>query len=55
MLEKRVVYHSFKFFLFQAVAITFEDLAIYVAKHLLRREKSNSSREEPTNLGQTWL
>jgi len=37
MLEKRIVYRSFKFFLLQAVAITFEDLVIYTAKHLLRR------------------
>ena len=37
MLEKRVVYRSFKFFLLQAVAITFEDLVIYIANGLLRR------------------
>ena len=37
MLEKRMVYRSFKFFLLQAVGITFEDLVIYIAKRLLRR------------------
>ena len=31
-----MVYHSFKFFLLQAVAIAFEDLVIYIAKGLLR-------------------
>ena len=37
MLEKRMVYYSFKFFLLQAVAITFEDLVVYVMKRLLCR------------------
>ena len=37
MLEKRVVYRSFKFFFLQAVAITFEDFAIFIAKRLLHR------------------
>ena len=37
MLEKRMVYRSFTFFLLQAVAITFEDFVIYTAKRLLRR------------------
>ena len=37
MVEKPVGYHSFKFFLLQVVAITFEDFAIYIAKRLLRR------------------
>ena len=32
-----MVYYSFKFFLLQAVAITFEDLVIYIAKRLLRQ------------------
>ena len=36
MIEKRLVYRSFKFFILQAVAITFEDFVIYIAKHLLR-------------------
>jgi len=36
MLEKRLAYHSFKFFLLQAVVITFEDFAVYIAKRLLR-------------------
>ena len=34
MHERRLVYHSFKFFILQAVAITFEDLVIYTAKRL---------------------
>jgi len=37
MLEKRMVYRSFKFFLLQAVAITIEDLVMYFTKHMLRR------------------
>ena len=32
-----MVYRAFKFFLLQAVSITFEDLVIYLAKGLLRR------------------
>jgi hypothetical protein len=35
MYEKRMVYRSFKFFPLQAVAITFEDLIIYLSKRLL--------------------
>jgi len=37
MLERRMVYYSFKFFLLQAVAITFEDFVISTAERLLRR------------------
>ena len=37
MLEKRLTYRSLKFFLLQAIAITFEDLVIYVAKFLFHR------------------
>ena len=36
LVEKRVVYHSLKFFPLQAVAITFEDFVIYVSKGLFR-------------------
>ena len=36
MIEKQMVYRSFKFFLLQAVAITFEDFVIYLAKCFLR-------------------
>ena len=36
MIEKRLVYRSFKFFILQAVAITFEDFVIYIAKRFLR-------------------
>ena len=32
------MYYSFKFFLLQAVAITFEDFVIYIVKRLLRRK-----------------
>jgi uncharacterized membrane protein len=35
--RKRLVYHSFKFFLLQAVVITFEDFVIYAGKRLLLR------------------
>ena len=35
MFQKRMVYYSFKFFLLQAVAITFENFVIYIAKRLL--------------------
>ena len=37
MVEKRMVYRSFKFFLLQAISITFEDLVIYIAKLSLRQ------------------
>ena len=37
MVEKRIVYHSFKFFLLQAVIITCEDFFVYLAKRSLRR------------------
>ena len=37
MVEKRMVYRSFKFFLLQAVIITFEDFIIYITKRSLRR------------------
>ena len=37
MFERRVAYHSLKFFLLQAVAITFEDFVIYLAKCLLHQ------------------
>ena len=39
IIEKRIVYHSFKFFLLQAIAITLEDFILYIAKRLLRRER----------------
>lgn len=37
MVQKEMVYYSFKFFLLQAVAITFENLVIYIAKRSLRQ------------------
>jgi len=36
IVERRMVYGSFKFSLLQAVAITFEDLVIYITKRSLR-------------------
>ena len=39
MVEKRMVYRTLEFFVLQAVAITFEDFVIYLAKGLLRRWK----------------
>ena len=33
-----MMYHSLKFFLLQAVGITFEDFVIYIARRLLRRK-----------------
>jgi hypothetical protein len=35
MSQKRMTYHSLRFFLLQALAITFEDLIIYTGKRLL--------------------
>ena len=37
LIEMRMVYRAPKFFLLQAVAITFEDFVIYIAKRALRR------------------
>jgi len=37
MFERRLVYYSFKFFLLQAVVITFENFVIYVTRGLLRQ------------------
>jgi len=39
MVEKRMVYRSFKFFLLQATIVTFEDFVICIGKWLLRRGK----------------
>ena len=36
IVEKRMIYGSFKFSLLQAAAITLEDFVIYIAKRLLR-------------------
>ena len=50
MIEKRMVYYSFKFFLLQAVVITFEDLIIYIAKrtlHLKGTELKQGKADEP--------
>jgi len=51
VLEKRMVYRSFKFFLLQAVAITFEDLVIYIAKRLLRRGEVEL---KPGRVDESW-
>ena len=37
MIEKRMVYRSFRFFLLQAIIITLEDFILYMAKRSLRR------------------
>ena len=51
MLEKRMVYRSFKFFLLQAVAITFEDFFIYISKRLLRR---GGVELKPGRIDESW-
>ena len=50
-LEKRMVYRSFNFFLLQAIAITFEDLVIYIAKGLLRR---GGVELKPGKVDESW-
>jgi len=45
------VYYSFKFFLLQAVSITFEDLVIYIAKRLLRQK---AIELEPGRPDESW-
>lgn len=53
MFQKRVGYYSFKFFLLQAVAITFEDFVIYIGKRLLPRTgvKINPGRADESWAG----
>ena len=51
LLEKRVVSRSFRFFLLQAVAITFEDFVIYIAKYTLRRV---GIELKPGRAGESW-
>ena len=51
MFERRLVYHSFKFFFFQALAITLEDLVISAAKSLLRR---SGIKLEPGKADESW-
>lgn len=51
MIERRMVSRSFKFFLLQAVAITFEDFVIYTAKRLLRR---GGFELKPGKAGGSW-
>lgn len=48
MANQRVVYHSFKFFLLQALAITVEDFIVYIGKHVLFRRgiKLNPGRAD---------
>jgi len=48
--EKRMVYRSFKFFLLQAVVVTFEDFVIYIAKRSLRRGRSEPKLEKTNEL-----
>ena len=51
MFERRLVYYSFKFFLLQAVAITFESFVIYTAKSLLHQRGIES---KPERLDGSW-
>jgi len=51
MFEKRLVSRPFKFFLLQAVAITFEDFVIYLAKRFLSKSGIES---KPGNAGWSW-
>ena len=46
-----MVYRSFKFFLLQAVAITFEDFVIYTTKRLLCQGGIEFKSE---GIGETW-
>ena len=52
MFERRLVYRSFKFFLLQAVAITFEDFAIYATKRLLLRR---GIELKPGKADESWV
>ena len=52
MLEKRMVSRSFKFFLLQAVAITFEDFVIYIANCLLRQ---GGTELKPGTVNESWV
>ena len=51
--HKRMVYHSFRFFLLQPVAITFEDLVMYIAKRSLPQKgiKINPGRADESWAG----
>ena len=46
VIQRRMVYNSFKFFLLQAVVITFEDFVIYIAKGLLRQRGIEFKQEK---------
>jgi len=46
-----MVYRTFKFFLLQAIAITFEDFVIYIAKGFLRRWRVEL---KPGRADETW-
>ena len=52
MFQKRLTFGTLKYFLLQAVAITFEDFVIYVAKRLLR---SVGIRLKPGKPDQSWV
>ena len=51
MVQQKLVYYSFKFFLLQAVAITFENFVIYITKRSLRRMGVELEAE---NVDGTW-
>jgi hypothetical protein len=52
MFEKRLVYRSFKFFLLQALVVTFEDFVFYAAKRLL---SSRGIELKPGRADESWL
>ena len=51
MVQEELVYYSFKFFLLQAVAITFEHVVIYIAKRSLRQRGIEFDTE---NVNGSW-
>ena len=53
MVERRMVFRSFRFFLLQAVAITFEDFIVQITKHLLLKRgiELNLGRAEKSWVG----
>ena len=52
MSQRRMVHHSLRFFLLQAVAITFEDLVIYSGKRLLLQA---GIKLNPRRAGESWV
>jgi len=52
MYERRLVYYSLKFFPLQAIAITFEDFIIYLAKRVLLRW---GMKLDPGGTNESWV